>query len=76
MSSYRLEHLRIMGVLQRIGVAYVIGALITLRGTWQQHLIATPRRILLGYWALMTLVVVPDQRRARAGSCSTSRRPC
>jgi len=57
---YRLEHLRIMGVLQRIGVAYVIGALITLRGTWQQHL-ALLATILLGYWALMTLVVVPDQ---------------
>jgi predicted acyltransferase len=57
---YRLEHLRIMGVLQRIGVAYVIGALITLRGGWRQHLV-TLLSILLGYWALMTLVVVPDQ---------------
>jgi predicted acyltransferase len=57
---YRLEHLRIMGVLQRIGVAYVLGALITLRGNWQQHLVIL-LTILLGYWALMTLVVVPDQ---------------
>ncbi len=57
---YRLEHLRIMGVLQRIGVAYIIGALITLRGTWKQHLI-TLVGILFGYWALMTLVTVPDQ---------------
>ena len=57
---YRLEHLRIMGVLQRIAVAYTIGALITLRGTWKQHL-AMLITILLGYWALMTLVVVPDQ---------------
>jgi predicted acyltransferase len=57
---YRLEHLRIMGVLQRIGVAYVIGALITLRGGWRQHLVIL-LSILLGYWALMTLVVVPDQ---------------
>jgi len=57
---YRLEHLRIMGVLQRIGVAYVIGALLTLRGTWKHHL-AILVAILFGYWALMTLVTVPDR---------------
>ena len=57
---YRIQHIRIMGVLQRIGVAYVIGALITLRGTWKQHA-AILVAILLGYWALMTLVVVPDR---------------
>jgi predicted acyltransferase len=62
---YRLQHLRIMGVLQRIAVAYVIGALITLRGTWKQHVL-TLAGILLGYWALMTLVVVPDQGVAGA----------
>ncbi len=56
---YRIDHLRIMGVLQRIAVAYVIGALITLRGTWRQHLLILVG-ILLGYWALMTLVPVPD----------------
>jgi len=56
---YRLDHLRIMGVLQRIAVAYVIGALITLRGSWRQHLMILVT-ILLGYWALMTLVPVPD----------------
>ena len=57
---YRIEHLRIMGVLQRIAVAYLAGALITLRGTWRQHA-AVLVAILLGYWALMTLVVVPDR---------------
>jgi predicted acyltransferase len=57
---YRLEHLRIMGVLQRIAVAYLIGALITLRGSWRQHL-AILVAILFGYWALMTLVPVPGQ---------------
>jgi predicted acyltransferase len=57
---YRLEHLRIMGVLQRIGVAYILAALITLRGTWKQHLIVL-LGILLGYWAAMTLVTVPDR---------------
>ncbi|HYW50147.1 MAG TPA: DUF5009 domain-containing protein [Gemmatimonadaceae bacterium] len=57
---YRLEHLRIMGVLQRIAVAYVIAALVTLRGTWRQHL-AILLALLLGYWAAMTLVTVPDR---------------
>jgi predicted acyltransferase len=57
---YRLEHLRIMGVLQRIAVAYVVGALLTLRGSWKQHAY-TLVAILLGYWALMTLVTVPDR---------------
>ena len=57
---YRIEHIRIMGVLQRIAVAFVIGALITLRGTWKQHAV-TLVAILLGYWALMTLVTVPDR---------------
>ncbi|MBC7843061.1 MAG: DUF5009 domain-containing protein [Gemmatimonadaceae bacterium] len=57
---YRIQHIRIMGVLQRIAVAYVIGALITLRGTWKQHVVVVVG-ILLGYWALMTLVTVPDR---------------
>ena len=58
--GYRIEHLRIMGVLQRIGVAYLVGALITLRGSFRQH-IAMLVAILVGYWALMTLVTVPDR---------------
>jgi predicted acyltransferase len=57
---YRVQHIRVMGVLQRIAVAYVVGALITLRGSWKQHA-AILVGILLGYWALMTLVVVPDR---------------
>ena len=57
---YRMQHIRIMGVLQRIAVAYVIGALLTLRGSWKQHAL-TLVGILLGYWALMTLVTVPDR---------------
>ncbi len=57
---YRIEHIRIMGVLQRIAVAFVIGALITFRGTWKQHAV-TLVAILLGYWTLMTLVTVPDR---------------
>lgn len=56
---YRVEHLRILGVLQRIGIAYLIGALLTLRTSLKQQLIILAT-LLFGYWALMTLVPVPD----------------
>ena len=55
---YRVEHLRIMGVLQRIGLAYMFAALLTLRTTRKQQ-IAIVCSILIGYWFLMTLVPVP-----------------
>ena len=57
---YRLEHLRVMGVLQRIAVAYVIGALVTLHGGWRRHLLILIA-LLLSYWAAMTLLTVPDR---------------
>jgi predicted acyltransferase len=45
-------------VLQRIGLAYIAAALLTLRTTWRQQagIIAA---LLLGYWAVMTLIPVP-----------------
>lgn len=55
---YRLEHLRVMGVLQRIGLAYLLAGLLTLRTTVRQQL-ALVGGILVGYWALMALVAVP-----------------
>lgn len=56
---HRVEHLRILGVLQRIGLAYLFGALLTIRTTWKQQ-IGIIAVLLFGYWALMTLVPVPD----------------
>lgn len=56
---HRIEHLRILGVLQRIAIAYLCGALITLRTSWKQQL-GILALLLFGYWALMTLVPVPD----------------
>lgn len=54
----RITEMRFPGVLQRIGLAYTIGALLTLRTNTRQQawLLAA---ILLGYWGLMTLVPVP-----------------
>jgi predicted acyltransferase len=56
---HRVEHLRVMGVLQRIGLAYLVAGLLTLRTTWRQQ-VAILTTILVGYWLAMTLVPVPD----------------
>jgi predicted acyltransferase len=56
----RLLHWRIMGVLQRIGIAYLCAALLTQRTTLKQQvgIIAT---LLLGYWLVMTVLPVPGE---------------
>lgn len=54
----RITEMRFPGVLQRIGVAYIGGALLTLRTSWRQQ-VAILVVILIGYWAAMTLIPVP-----------------
>lgn len=54
----RLHNWRIMGVLQRIGLAYVISALIATRASVRTQVITTAA-ILLGYWFVMTVLPVP-----------------
>ena len=54
----RFTHVRIPGVLQRIGIAYMFAALISLRTTLKQQ-VAIVSSLLLGYWFVMTLVPVP-----------------
>lgn len=53
-----LSALRIPGVLQRIAIAYLAGSVIVLF-TGVRAQIATAAALLLGYWALETLVPVP-----------------
>lgn len=55
----RFANLRFTGVLQRIGVVYLITGLLAIRTTVRQQ-IAIIIAVLLGYWAIMTLVRVPD----------------
>ena len=55
---YKLEHLRYLGVLQRIGLAYMAAALISIRTTRRQQ-IATIGAILIGYWIIVMLLPVP-----------------
>ena len=50
----RLYHVRIMGVLQRIGLAYMAGALIALRAN-TRAIIVICLVILFGYWGLMSM---------------------
>jgi predicted acyltransferase len=56
--GYDYAHLRIPGVLQRIAIAYLFGASIYLYTTTRGQVIAIGV-LLLGYWALQTLVPVP-----------------
>jgi predicted acyltransferase len=54
----RLYHWRIMGVLQRIGLAYMCAALLCFRTTLKQQ-VAIAATLLFGYWFAMTLLPVP-----------------
>lgn len=57
-TSLDLATLRWPGVLQRIAVCYLVAGAIFLRCGWRGQL-AWAGGILLGYWALLTLVPVP-----------------
>ena len=54
----RFTHIRVMGVLQRIGIAYTCAALLTLRGSLKRHVVILVT-LLYGYWFAMTLLPVP-----------------
>jgi predicted acyltransferase len=54
----RLYHWRILGVLQRIGIAYLVSALIATRATLRTQLVTTAA-VLIGYWFVMTALPVP-----------------
>ncbi len=61
----RITEIRLPGVLPRIGVAYILGALLTMRATLKQQIIILAV-ILYGYWILQTLVPVPGQHEIGA----------
>lgn len=56
--AFDFPHVRIMGVLQRIGLCYMIGSAIYLYSS-TRGLIAWTVALVGGYWILMTLVPVP-----------------
>ncbi len=57
---YRLDHLRILGVLQRIGIVYIFAALLTLRTSLKQQVVIVAA-LLYGYWFAMTLIPIPGK---------------
>jgi predicted acyltransferase len=58
--AYRLEHLRIMGVLQRIGLAYTLTGLVAIFVRSWKAQAAIGAAVLVGYWWVMTALPVPD----------------
>jgi predicted acyltransferase len=56
----RLLHWRMLGVLQRIGIAYTVAALLTLRTTVRQQIVILAS-LLFGYWIVMTVLPVPGE---------------
>ena len=57
---YRLDHVRILGVLPRIGIAYICAALLTFKTTLKQQVLIIGA-LLFGYWFIMTLLPVPGE---------------
>lgn len=51
---FRLGELRYMGVLQRIGIVYIIAALIAYRAS-RRAILAITIALLFGYWAILSL---------------------
>lgn len=56
----RLLNLRLLGVLQRIGIAYVAAALLTWRAS-TRRVVAMTVLILVGYWLASTMLPVPGE---------------
>jgi predicted acyltransferase len=54
-----LNDIRLLGVLQRIAICYLFASLLFLNLDWR-GLVAVFVALLVGYWALMMLVPVPD----------------
>ena len=57
---FRIEHVRILGVLPRIAIVYICAGLLTLKTTLKQQVIIIGT-LLLGYWFAMTLIPVPGE---------------
>ena len=57
---WRIEHVRILGVLPRIAIVYICAGLLTLKTTLRQQIIIIAG-LLFGYWFAMTLLPVPGE---------------
>jgi predicted acyltransferase len=57
---YRIEHVRLLGVLPRIAIVYICAGLLTLKTSLKQQMIIIAT-LLFGYWFAMTLIPVPGE---------------
>src|SRR5438105_2151438 len=57
---YRIEHVRLLGVLPRIAIVYVCAGLLTLKTNLRQQILIIAT-LLFGYWFAMTLIPVPGE---------------
>jgi predicted acyltransferase len=62
---WRLDHVRILGVLARIGIVYIIAGLLTYKTTLRQQIYIIAG-LLFGYWFAMTLIPVPGENEIGA----------
>jgi predicted acyltransferase len=62
---YRIEHVRLLGVLPRIAIVYVCAALLTLKTSLKQQIVVIAS-LLFGYWFAMTLIPVPGEHEIGA----------
>ena len=62
---YRIEHVRLLGVLPRIGIVYIFAGLLTLKTTLKQQVMIIAA-LLFGYWWAMTLIPVPGENEIGA----------
>ncbi len=62
---FRIEHVRILGVLPRIAIVYICAGLLTLKTTLKTQVIIIGT-LLLGYWFAMTLIPVPGENEIGA----------
>lgn len=57
---WRIEHVRILGVLARIGIVYICAGLLTMKSTLKQQVVIIAA-LLFGYWFAMTVIPVPGE---------------
>jgi predicted acyltransferase len=67
---YRIEHVRLLGVLPRIAIVYVCAGLLTLKTTLKQQIVIIAT-LLFGYWFAMTLLPVPGENAIGAQLLNT-----
>lgn len=68
-SWFEPSTMRIMGILQRIGVCYLVAAILLLHSGWRRLAVITGV-LLFGYWALISLVAVPGCDAVNDSACT------